>query len=64
MPIDQDFDRAANAMVAQHGSNALRVAEQRAERHELVNERDAAERWWNIARVVRLKLMREGVLTS
>ena len=64
MSIDQDFQRAAEAMLAQYGSNALRVAEQRAERHAFARENEAAERWRQIALAVQAKLTRERAPTS
>jgi hypothetical protein len=57
--VEHDFEQAAEAMLAQHGGNALKVAERRAERHELAKEREAAELWRQIARAVLAKLTRE-----
>ena len=43
------IDRAAKALVETHGSEALRVATQRAENAELSGSHDAAYTWKQIA---------------
>lgn len=53
---DIDVERAAAAMVEQHGKRAIEIAEQRADRHALAKQREAEHLWRNVAEAVRRKL--------
>jgi hypothetical protein len=55
---DSDFDKAAAAMVEQHGRKAVQIAELRADRHALANDGEAAELWRKVAEAVRQKIAR------
>lgn len=59
MTFDPDFDKAADRMLAEHGNNAVNVAERRAARHTLAKEHEAAELWRKVAEAVRTKLTRQ-----
>jgi hypothetical protein len=51
-----DVDKAAAALLSQHGERALRVAEERARRHEIAKQTDASDLWRAIARAVKQKM--------
>lgn len=51
-----DVDKAAAAVVSQHGDRAVKVAEERAMRHAIAKQDDAAALWRAVADKVRRKL--------
>jgi hypothetical protein len=50
-----DLDKAAAALLAQYGEGAIRVAEDRASRHESAREMDASQLWRAVALALRRK---------
>jgi hypothetical protein len=51
-----NLDKAAAALLSQHGERAVRVAEERASRHEIAKEKEVSELWRAVAQAVRRKL--------
>lgn len=47
-----DIDKAAAALLAQHGHRAVGVAEERALRHEIAREKEASEVWRAVAQAL------------
>jgi hypothetical protein len=54
-----DLDKAAEALLSQHGKRAIGVAEVRSERYALANQREAAELWRAVAQEVRRRISPE-----
>jgi hypothetical protein len=48
-------DKAAAALLSQHGERALRVAEERARRHEIARQEAARNLWRAVAEAIRQK---------
>jgi hypothetical protein len=51
-----DLDKAAAALLSQHGKRAIGVAEARSERYAMANQREAAELWRAVAQEVRRRI--------
>jgi hypothetical protein len=54
---DFDLHKAAAALLSQHGSRAVTVAEERASRYAIARETNASELWRAIAETVKQKLV-------
>jgi hypothetical protein len=51
-----DVDKAAAALLSQYGQRAVKVAEERASRHEIAKQKEASELWRAVAQVVKRRL--------
>jgi hypothetical protein len=56
-----DMDKAAAALLSQHGERAVRIAEERATRHAIAKEKDASNLWRAIAETVKQKIAQRAV---
>jgi hypothetical protein len=51
-----DVEKAAVALLSQHGDRAVRIAEERASRHAIAGANEASALWFAIARAVKQKV--------
>jgi hypothetical protein len=51
-----DIEKAAAALLAQHGHRAARVAAERARRHEIAKQEEASNFWRAVARAAKQKV--------